>query len=176
MIRNAVEDDGKELLAIYAPYVKDTAVTFEYEVPSLEEFKKRICRIHERYPYLVLEENGIIYGYAYAAPFKSRKAYDWSSEVSVYLRKDARYKGYGEILYRALETALSAQGIVNACACIPAAAENDPYVTEASISFHKKMGYIQVGRFHHIGYKFDRWYDIIWMQKELPTPSVPAPV
>ena len=99
-IRQATIKDAKELLAIYAPYVLETAITFEYEVPALEEFANRIEKITEKYPYLVAEVDGEIVGYAYASTFKDRAAYDWCVETSIYLAKDMGGKGIGKLLYK----------------------------------------------------------------------------
>ena len=98
-IRTAAVDDAAALLAIYAPYVEQTAITFEYEVPSLEEFQGRIAHTLRRYPYIVAVENGEILGYAYTGPFGERAAYSWSVETSIYLRQDVRGKGLGKRLY-----------------------------------------------------------------------------
>ena len=94
-LRTAGEEDAEALLDIYAPYVEHTAVSFEYEVPSVEEFRERIRRIRERYPYLLAESEGEILGYAYASPFHERRAYDWAAETSIYLRRDRRRQGLG---------------------------------------------------------------------------------
>ena len=102
-IRTAKPSDAEELLAIYAPYIKKTAITFEYDVPSVEEFKSRIENTLKRYPYIVLEDNGIIQGYAYTSPFGERIAYQWSVETSIYIREDSRKSGYGRMLYSELE-------------------------------------------------------------------------
>ena len=99
--------DAGELLNIYAPYVLETAITFEYEVPSVEEFKSRIINISAKYPYLkAVDDNGAILGYAYAGVFKGRRAYDWSVETTVYVKKDMHKKGVGRLLYEALEEEL----------------------------------------------------------------------
>lgn len=166
-IRAAKPEDAKALLAIYAPYVTETAVTFEYEIPTLEEFEGRICHTLEKYPYLVAEEDGEIIGYAYAGVFKGRPAYDWSAETSIYLRWDRRKKGVGRKLYEALEQALVLQNILNVNACITYIEKEDEYVTKNSAQFHEHMGYRLVGKFHACGYKFGRWYDMIWMEKHL---------
>lgn len=166
-IRAAKPEDAKALLAIYAPYVTETAVTFEYEIPTLEEFEGRICHTLEKYPYLVAEEDGEIIGYAYAGVFKGRPAYDRSAETSIYLRWDRRKKGVGRKLYEALEQALVLQNILNVNACITYIEKEDEYVTKNSAQFHEHMGYRLVGKFHACGYKFGRWYDMIWMEKHL---------
>lgn len=164
-IRRADLSDAQELLTIYAPYVTDTAITFEYEVPTLEEFKGRMQSILAFYPYFVAEEDGRLLGYAYASAFHPRAAYAWSAEVTVYLDKAARGKGIGPKLYQKLEGALKAMGILNLNACIAVAPTEDQYLTNASQGFHEKLGYQLVGTFHHSGYKFNRWYHMIWMEK-----------
>ena len=118
MIRNATIEDAERLLEIYAYYVKDTAITFEYDVPSLEEFRNRIAGTLKKYPYLVLEDDGIIQGYAYAGAFVGRAAYDRSCEMTIYLDHSSKGRGYGRALYEALEQALKDMGILNLYACI----------------------------------------------------------
>lgn len=161
----ATTDDAQKLLNIYAPYVENTAITFEYEVPSLFEFKERIENISARYPYIKAEQNGEILGYAYACAFKSRKAYDYSVETTIYLDQSKRAMGIGRILYETLEDSLKNMGILNMNACIALPKENDPHLTDASMHFHEAMGFKLVGTFHDSGYKFDTWYDMIWMEK-----------
>ncbi|MFR5070971.1 MAG: N-acetyltransferase family protein [Bianqueaceae bacterium] len=116
-IRIATIQDAEALLAIYAPYVENTAITFEYTVPSVEEFARRIHRVMTRYPYLIAEAEGEILGYAYASAFHSRAAYDWAVEVW-YVNRHKRRMGIGGTLYKALEMSLSAQNILNLNACI----------------------------------------------------------
>ena len=112
-LRVATVSDAAELLKIYAPYVTDTAITFEYDVPTLEDFKGRIAHTLEKYPYFVAELNGEIVGYAYASAFHPRAAYGWAAETSIYVRRDMKRMGLGRTLYDALETALKAQGVLN---------------------------------------------------------------
>lgn len=164
-IRTATPSDAGRLLEIYGWYVENTAVSFEYEVPTLEEFRRRVENTLRRYPYLVIEEGGRVMGYAYAGPFKGRTAYDWSCEVTIYLDRDARRQGLGRRLYAALEAALGQMGIVNLYACIAVPAAEDEYLTLDSVRFHAHMGYREAGRFHQCGYKFHRWYDMVWMEK-----------
>lgn len=159
-IRTARVEDAKELLAIYTPYVLETAITFETEVPSLEEFEHRITDTQASYPYLVAEEAGQVLGYAYAHAYYGRAAYAWTVEVSVYVEKAARATGVGTALYNQLEELLIEQGMTQALACI--SLPND-----ASITFHKKRGYEQVAHFKKVGYKLGQWRDIVWLQKEL---------
>lgn len=160
MIRGIKEEDAEQLLDIYAPYVADTAITFEYEVPSLDEFKDRMTKIMERYPYLVLEQEGEILGYAYASQFKGRPAYDWAVETSIYVKNGAHGRGIGKKLYAALEEILRRQHIINVNACIA-------YPNPESITFHEKNGYRTVAHFTKCGYKLGKWYDMIWMEKML---------
>ena len=139
MIRTVRLEDAPRLLEIYGYYVKYTAISFEYEVPSVEEFRERIERTLARYPYLVLEEDGCVLGYTYAGPFKARAAYDWSCELSIYLDKDCQGKGYGRKLYEALEKELKNQGIQNLYACIAFPDAEDEYLTTNSAEFHEHM-------------------------------------
>ena len=168
MIRKAKPEDAEQLLAIYTPYVTNTAITFEYEVPTVDEFRHRIINTLKKYPYLVAEnENGIVIGYAYASPFKGRAAYDWAVETSIYVKQGEAKKGYGRILHDALEKELQQMGILNMCACISAPRDTDPYLNDNSIQFHSHLGYRMVGRFTQCGYKFSRWYDMVWMEKHI---------
>ena len=177
IIRKASVKDAEELLRIYTPYVKDTAISFEYEVPDVEEFKNRISNILKRYPYLVAEQDSAIVGYAYAGAFKTRAAYDWAVETTIYVKQDERQKGIGKKLYAALETTLKKQGILSMNACIAYPDIEDEYLTKDSPEFHKKLGFEMVGMFHKCGYKFGRWYDMVWMEKMLGEhPEEPEPV
>ena len=164
-IEKVTIDDAEELWAIDAPYVRDTAVSFEYVVPSVEEFVDRILQISAKYPYIKAVEDGKIIGYAYANTFKGRKAYDWSVETTVYVRKDAKRNGTGRRLYECLEQSLRKMGVLNMNACIASAKVDDAFLTNDSMYFHSRMGFTEVGRFHNSGYKFGRWYDMIWMEK-----------
>ncbi len=164
-IRTARPSDAAALLAIYAPYVEKTAITFEYEVPSLAEFEERIRHTLETYPYLVAELNGKPVGYAYASPFHTRPAYDWNVETSIYVDGNHKHRGIGRALYDALEKALASMGIITLYACITYPANPDPYVDTNSVDFHAYLGYELVGNFHQSGYKFGRWYDVVWMEK-----------
>lgn len=159
-IRLAKPSDARSLLDIYAPYVENTAITFEYEVPTIEDFAIRIEKTLEKYPYLVAEEDGVVLGYAYASTYYARAAYDWAVELSVYVSQDAREKGVGSKLYDALEEMLEKMGYIHFLACIS-------LPNEASLALHRKRGYQQVAHFPKIGYKFNRWHDIVWLQKSL---------
>ena len=180
-IRTATEKDAAALLDIYRPYVERTAITFEYEVPTLEEFRQRICHTLEKYPYLVAEAAGEIVGYAYLSAFHPRAAYQWCAETSIYVNTDKKKMGIGGRLYGALEQIAKEQGILNLNACIAAPEQDDEYLTSNSESFHKHLGYRMVGKFHNCGYKFGRWYHMIWMEKmigghgEQPEEIIPFP-
>lgn len=167
VIRTARPEDAEALLEIYAPYVRETAITFEYEVPSVGEFRKRIESILKKYPYLLAEQDGKITGYAYAGVFNERPAADWAVETAIYVEKGSRRAGVGRALYGALEKALAGQNILNVNAGIAWPETEDEYLTYDSIRFHEHMGYRMVGRFHQCGYKFGRWYDLAWMEKHL---------
>ncbi|MCQ5130618.1 GNAT family N-acetyltransferase [Butyricicoccus faecihominis] len=176
-IRAATTADAEQLLAIYAPYVSKTAITFEYETPSLAAFQERIENTLKRYPYIVAEKNGEILGYAYTGAFVGRAAYDWAAEVSIYLKESRRGIGLGRMLYGALEELSKAQHILNLNACIGYPEHEDTYLTRNSVQFHAHLGYAIVGRFHKCGYKFGTWYDMVWMEKLLGEhPDVPAPL
>ncbi len=159
-IRMACPRDAQSLLAIYRPYVEQTAITFEYQVPTVEEFMERIRHTLETYPYLAAEEEGDIIGYAYASPFKNRAAYDWAAEASIYVSMDRRRHGIGKALYRSLEDCLKKQNILNLNACIT-------YPNPESVGFHEALGYRTTARFTKCGYKLGQWHDIIWMEKFL---------
>ena len=177
LIRPAVPKDAAQLLSIYAPYVENTAITFEYTVPTEAEFRDRIASTVRKYPYLVLEDEGKIQGYAYANTFKARAAYDWAVETTIYLSLDAHGKGYGRALYDALENELRRRHFLNAYACITWADQEDEYLTHQSPDFHAHMGYHLCGTFRQCGYKFGRWYDMIWMEKRLGDHSgSPSPI
>ena len=170
IIRTATVDDVERLLDIYAYYVENTAITFECETPSIREFSKRIENtLNAGYPYLMIEDDGEIQGYAYAGPFVGREAYRHSCELSIYLHHDARKRGYGRALYEALEQRLEAMGILNLYACIGDPIEEDEYLTRNSEHFHAHLGFQKVGTFHKCGRKFDRWYNMIWMEKFIGT-------
>ena len=117
-IRIATPADAESLLKIYAPYVTETAITFEYDVPSVSDFAQRIANTLLKYPYLVAQQNEQILGYAYAGCFHARAAYDWAVETSIYVDRRSKGKGVGGRLYGALENALKGQGFLNMNACI----------------------------------------------------------
>lgn len=162
IIRDVTLKDAEKLVEIYAPYVLNTAITFEYEVPSVEEFTKRIKTICDSYPYLIAEVDDEVVGYAYASAFHPRAAYQWCAEVSIYLNNEIQKQGIGRKLYEAIEERLKQQNVKNINACIA-------YPNEGSIAFHERMGFKTVGHFHKCGYKLNQWWDMIWMEKMIDT-------
>ncbi len=166
-IRAARPEDASDLLEIYRPYIEKTAITFEYDVPSVEEFRNRIIRITKKYPYIVAEYDGTILGYAYTHEFYGRAAYDWSVETTVYIGMEYRKMGIGKLLYEEIEKISRRQNILNLYACISFPDVDDEYLTRNSIEFHEHMGYRFIGEFRKCGYKFDRWYNMAWMEKML---------
>ncbi len=167
IIRDALPDDAERLVQIYSHYVMDTAVSFEYDVPSVEDFRKRIEKISARYPYLVCVKDDVIVGYVYAGSYSPREAYAWTVTTSIYVDVSCRRLGIGSLLYKELEKRLREQGIVNLLAGIAYCDTEDEYLTHDSIKFHEKEGYREVARMDTVGKKFDRWYDLVWMQKKL---------
>lgn len=162
----ATPSDAESILRIYAPYVKETAITFEYEVPSVSEFEERIRQILARYPYLIAKKDNQILGYAYASAFKTRPAYSWSVETSIYVDCSYQKSGIGALLYKRLEELLVLQNICRLCACIT-------YPGKGSIQFHEKQGYKKVAHFTASGFKFNTWHDMIWMEKHIASTTNP---
>ena len=167
-IRFATTNDAAQLLRIYAYYVENTAITFEWTVPTVEDFAQRIEKTLGFYPYIVAEEDGVIKGYAYASRFRVRKAYDWCVETSIYIDKDCRRGKIGTALLAELERLLALQGVINVHAGITTSYEPDEkFVTDASRRFHEQNGYKFAGEFLKCGFKFNRWYNLLWMVKYL---------
>lgn len=163
--RNASKDDAEKLVEIYKYYVEKTAITFEWTVPTIEEFKERMRNIMQKYPYIVAVQNDNIIGYAYVSPFVGREAYDWSVETTIYLNNKLQRQGVGKKLYFVMEEILKKMHILNLNACIGYPKEDDEYLTKNSAQFHEHLGYRMVGKFHSSGYKFGKWYDMVWMEK-----------
>lgn len=166
-IRIAAPSDAHEILAIYKPFIENTAITFELDVPTSDEFRARIENTLKTYPYIVAVDNGAICGYAYASAFRSRKAYIHTAETSIYVRPDYQGRGIGLALYAELEKYLRMQSVNMAYACITSSEIPDEQLPEGSVAFHENAGYRYVGGFTKCGYKFDKWYGIVWMEKEL---------
>ena len=167
MIRIAEERDIPAILEIYGPYVLNTTITFEYDVPTREEFTRRFRDITRQFPWLVYEEDGVILGYAYASAPYARAAYAWCAEPSVYLKPEARGRGIGRKLYAALEQILDCQGYQVLYALVTQ--EN-----EASLRFHERCGYRVSVLFPNCGFKFGRWLGVIWMEKRLKSVEIPS--
>lgn len=164
--------DTKSILDIYTPYILNTDITFEYTVPSLDDFRDRIRHYTEQFPYLVYELDGKIAGYAYAGKQRERAAYQWNAETSVYVNEKYQRRGIAERLYFALLAILTLQGYKTAYACIT-------FPNDKSIAFHNKLGFSETAMFHQTGYKLGKWCDTLWLEKRLgeyePEPVPPMP-
>jgi len=167
MIRLYTPGDALAMLEIYAPYITKNAVSFEYDVPTLEAFQARLSEIVALYPILIYEKDGVLLGYAYAHRQRERKAFDWNAELSVYLSDQAFGTGAGKALYSALYALLRLQHIRTLHAYIT-------YPNPQSISFHRKMGFEMAYIQKNAGYKLGRWHDLAWMIRQL-NPSDDAP-
>lgn len=167
LIRTATPEDAAALLAIYTPYIRHTAITFECTVPRTDEFRQRIETTLRRYPWLVAEVDHVPLGYTYASSFGSRAAYRYSVETAIYVDQAWNRSGLGRRLYDALELALSRQNIMNLNACIAVPEKDDEYLSRNSEQFHRHLGYRTVGEFYRCGYKFNRWYNMVWMEKHI---------
>ena len=159
-IRTAGKRDAKQLLAIYAPYVRNSAVTFEYNVPSVRNFSERIIDYMKTYPWLVCEHEGDIIGYAYASAYRERAAYQWNCECSVYVEKKYQRNGIAKILYSTLFDLLRQQGFVRVYAVITSP-------NPASIRFHEAADFKKFAIYRKVGYKLGRWHDVQWMELQL---------
>jgi len=157
MIRITQESDVAEMLAIYAPFVEKTAITFDMKIPTLVEFKEKIQKIQEEAPCLVYELDGAILGYAYASAHRTREAYKWTREMSVYIREDAKTKKYGTALYSSLIELLRCQNYRSALAGITL--PNIP-----SVNFHERFGFHPVGVYNNVGYKLGKSHRVGWWQ------------
>jgi phosphinothricin acetyltransferase len=173
VIRLAREADAAQMLEIYAPIVRETAISFELEPPTPPEMRARIRDFLEHGAWLVCEYDGRIAGYAYAKRFWPRAAYQWSVEVTVYVHPESHRQGIGRALYTSLFALLKLQGYQKALAII---ALPNP----ASIALHQQFGFVSVGVFHSVGHKFGRWHDVSWWELPLGTfpgdPEPPLPV
>lgn len=167
IIRDVKPEDAERLVEIYSYYVLNTAVSFEYNAPSVEEFKERIINTTEKFPYLVCEKNNKVIGYAYAGAYSTREAYSWTATTSIYIDKDYRRQGIGSMLYYELEERLQELGIINILAGVAYSEKEDEYLSHDSYQFHIKEGYTEVAHIKAVGKKFDRWYDLLWFQKKI---------
>lgn len=165
VIRDVSKNDASRIADIYRYYVDYTAVTYEEEAPEAAEILNRIKSITQKYPYIVAEADGEVIAYAYASVFKDRESYRYSVETSIYIEKDKRNLGIGSVIYQELEKRLKDMGIKNMYACIAYIDKPDEYLSHQSVIFHEKSGFRTVGCFYKCAYKFNRWYDMIWMEK-----------
>ena len=160
-IRLAQPDrDAAGILEIYKPYIEHTAIPFEYDVPAAETFERRVADIAAQFPYLVLEIDGEMIGYAYAHRQAERAAFDWNAELSIYLKQGFAGRGIGRPLYRLLETLLEMQGYVNFFGVITGS-------NKGSIAMHERMGYRQIAVHGKTGWKFGAWHDTVWMHRRV---------
>lgn len=171
-VRLATEADAAGILAVYAPYIRDTAVTFETETPSLDAFRCRMASIIGDYPYLVVEEDGSIVGFAYAHRLGECAAYAWNAELSIYFAPGCTSRGWGSVLFWALIDLLALQGVRNAYSLITVP-------NEASLALHEKLGFALMGIQKEAGYKLGAWHDVAWLRMAIgdfsaaPEPRVP---
>lgn len=169
LIRLVKEEDVDELLLIYGHYIETSNISFEYEVPTREEFLRRMVSTSSAYPWLVCLINEKIVGYAYAGKHRDRSAYQWSCDASVYLIPESKGVGIGTILYEMLFEILRLQGYYNVFAGI--GLPND-----TSVAFHKKLGFREIGVYKNVGYKNNSWLDTQWLQLQLkPYDDCPLP-
>ena len=168
-LRFAAPEDVSALLSIYERYIS-TPITFEYTLPSLEEFARRVASVQTFYPYLVAEENGELLGYAYAHRIAERAAYRWGAELSIYLRPAAVCRGLGKQLYQSLIALLRLQGVRTVYGLV---ASPNP----ASEGLHRSLGFHRMGVQRNAGYKNGRWVDLIWFEQSIaPYVHQPGPV
>lgn len=168
MIRLAIPDDAAAIAEIYRPYVLETAISFETDAPSAAQMNERIHQTLCKYPWFVFEEAGEILGYAYAGSFRSRCAYSWTVESSVYVRQGLHGKGIGKQLYQTLLEALKRQGAVNVIGAIG-------LPNESSVRLHESVGFVKVAHLKDIGFKLGRWWDVGYWELQLQKPLAPAP-
>jgi len=166
-IRSIDIGDAKAVRDIYAPFVTDSATSFEQEPPDEAAMAQRIRDLQDRYPWLVFEAGGKVLGYAYASTHRTRYAYRWSAEVSAYVDSSARRCGVGRAIYTALFDILRRQGFANAYAGIT-------LPNPASVALHESLGFVPIGVFNRVGYKFGRWHDVFWLQRRLLETEAPV--
>lgn len=155
------------VLEIFAYYVKNSACAFDYEPPTLDKQREKFAKITTKYPFLLACDGDKILGFAYASSFRNRPAYDFCCETTIYLSPENRRIGIGTLLYKKLEDTLRGMNILDMYACIAVCNEEDEHLTNASRDFHSRLGFEAVGTFPKCGYKFGKWYDMIWMKKTI---------
>ncbi len=167
-IRSVEIKDAEAVRDIYAPSVLQSATSFEIEPPDVTIMEQRIRKVQEQYPWLVFEADGRVLGYAYASRYREREAYQWCIEVSAYVHASAHRCGVGRALYASLFEIVRRQGYVNAYAAIT-------LPNPSSVGLHRSMGFDPVGVFTRMGYKFEQWHDVIWLQRRLIHDPAPVP-
>ena len=167
-IRSIELSDAEAVRDIYAPFVSDSATSFETEPPDTTAIQQRIRDLTGQYPWLVFEADGKVLGYAYASSYRARKAYQWCVEVSVYVHDKARKCGVGRALYLSLFDVLRRQGYANAYGGIT-------LPNPASVGLHESLGFTTIGVYSRVGYKFGHWHDVIWLQLRLLETDEPVP-
>jgi L-amino acid N-acyltransferase YncA len=160
LVRDATAQDAAACAAIYAPYVTDTAISFEDEPPSAQEMAERIVAAARTHAWLVLEDEGRVVGYAYGGPFRARAAYRFACEVSVYVEVGRRRTGAGRALYEALLPRLTERGFHTALAGMT-------MPNDASVELHRALGFEPVGTYREVGFKHGAWHDVAWVQRGL---------
>lgn len=158
MIRLAAISDSEDILSIYAPFIRDTAITFETEIPSIDEVSCRIKSISKQYPYIVYQIKDEVVGYAYASKHRERSAYRYDVDVSIYVLPEYHGSGIAHKIYDCLFEILKELGYYNAYAAYTVP-------NEKSIRFHEKFGFTLIGTHHKTGYKFGKWHDVSWLEK-----------
>ena len=166
----ATEADADQMAEIYAPFVSDSAVSFEAAPPTTSEMAERVHATLERYPWLVCAKDGVVIGYAYASTYRTREAYQWSVDSSVYIHEQHRGQGVGKALYASLFACLRVLGYCNVYAGVT-------LPNEASVALHESVGFTPVGVYRHVGYKVGQWHDVGWwelaLQERIADPSTP---
>ena len=161
--------DAGRILAVYGPYIEETAITFEYDVPGEAEFARRVADIGAQFPYLLLEVDGELAGYAYAHRQAERAAFGWNAELTIYLAQGWQGKGVGRPLYALLMRLLEMQGYVNFYGVITGS-------NAASIAMHERMGFARIGLHERTGWKFSQWHDTVWMHRRAPGGGKPGEI
>lgn len=167
--RLATINDARAIADIYRPYVLETAISFEMEAPTSEEIRERMLQVSGGFPWLVWEQDGAVLGYAYAGAWKSRCAYDWSVEATVYVKQGHHCKGIGKALYTDLLGRLKTQGALNVIAGIA-------LPNEGSVALHESMGFRRVAHFRDVGFKLGKWWDVGYWQLQFDKPEHPSPL
>lgn len=166
-IRHATVDDARGILGIYSYYVENTAITFEWNVPTIDEFRERILSISKKYPYIVAVDEERIVGYSYLNTYRERESYAWCAELSMYVDKDARKSGIGSALLKEIERLAKKQHILKLISCIAASEEDDPDLPKGSLEFHDRSGFKDCGYIRNAGFKSGKWWNLAIKDKDL---------